>query len=60
MTACQSIEDGGEIGLRIEAIQFGRFNDGIDGSGALTATIGTGKEPVLAYASDSGRAQGQD
>ncbi|GLK46060.1 hypothetical protein GCM10017612_39810 [Novosphingobium resinovorum] len=34
--------------LRIGAIEFGRLQKRKHGSGALTATIGTGKEPVFA------------
>ena len=37
----------GQVGLRIEAVQFGGFDDGVDGGGALAAFLGAGEQPVL-------------
>ena len=40
-------QDVGEIGLRIDAVQLGRLDDGVENSGPLAAGIGAGEEIIL-------------
>lgn len=46
MVADQS-QDVTEIGLRIEAVELGALDQGVDDGGALAAAVGAGEEPVL-------------
>jgi hypothetical protein len=45
----------GEIGLRIEAIEFGGFDQRVHGDGATATGIGAGEEAVLAADGDTAR-----
>jgi hypothetical protein len=44
----QPRENVAEIGLRIEAVELRRLDQGVHGSGTLATTVGAGEEPVLA------------
>lgn len=51
-----AVEEVGKIGLRIEAVQLGGFNDGHGSSECLSTGVCPCKKPILA--SNSNRAQG--
>ena len=51
-----TVEHIGEVGLRIEAIQFGRFDNGHRAGQRFGTGVRPGKEPVLP--ADANRAQG--
>ncbi len=39
MAACEPVEDGGDVGLWIEAVQLRGFGDGVDDRSPLPACI---------------------
>jgi hypothetical protein len=43
--SCDTGEDVGEPGLRIDAIHFGRDDETVHGCGALSAAIGPAEQP---------------
>jgi hypothetical protein len=45
-------QDVAEVGLRVQAVQFGRTYQAVDRSGALTARVRPGEEIVLPSESD--------
>ena len=49
-------DDIAEIGFRIEAVELGRFDEGVHRRGAFAAAVGTGEQPV--FASQSQRPDG--
>lgn len=51
-----AVKDVGEVGLRIEAIQFGRFDDGHRARQCFCTGIRAGKKPV--FSPNANRAQG--
>lgn len=42
------VEDVAEVGFRVDAVEFGGTDEGVDRSGAVAAAVGAGKEIVLA------------
>ena len=50
---CNSSEDVGEPGLRIDAIHFGRDDEAIHGGRTLSATIGPAEQPGFPAKSDA-------
>jgi len=53
MALANPVEHIGQPGLRVHAVELGRFQQGVDGSGALPATVGPGEKPILAAHGDS-------
>ena len=49
-------EDVGEPGLRVDVVELGGFDEGVDGGGALATVVGTGEGPVAT--ADGDTAQG--
>lgn len=56
MPFCHEVDDVGEIGFRVEPVELGGFQHGIDDGGALTA--GFGAEEQIVFAGDGDAAQG--
>ena len=52
----QACQDVGEPGLRIDVVELGGFDQGVDGGGSLAALVGAGEGPVAA--ADGDAAQG--
>src|SRR5580692_9291890 len=44
----QSRQDVCEPGLRIDVVELGGFDEGVDGGGAAAAVVGAGERPVVA------------
>jgi hypothetical protein len=40
MSSREAVEDGGDVGLRVEAVQLRGFGDGVDDGGTLAACVG--------------------
>jgi hypothetical protein len=55
MAFCHAINHIGESGLRIEAIEFGALQHGIEGDGALAAGFGSEEQEVVAGDGDAAR-----
>jgi hypothetical protein len=53
VTACEQIQNAGEISLRIKIVQFCRLNNGVTCRGAGSAAIRTQERKVLSCDSDS-------
>ena len=45
---CNAADDAAEIGFRVNAVHFGRFDEGVHCGGAFPATIVSREEPVFA------------
>ncbi len=56
MSFCHVVDDVGEIGFGIEAVELGGFEHGVDDGGALTA--GFGAEEQIVFTGDGDAAQG--
>jgi hypothetical protein len=41
-----------QVLFRVQVVEFGRADQGVEGGGALTARIGAGKEVILAAQGD--------
>ena len=56
MPLCHAVNDIGEIGFRVEAVEFGGFEHGVDDGGAVAA--GLGAEEQVVFTGDGNGAQG--
>jgi hypothetical protein len=44
---CHAVDDVGKIGFRIEAVELGRLQNGINCRGAFTAGVGTQEQEIF-------------
>ena len=47
MAVRQAVENGGDVGFRIQAVQLRGFRDGVDDRGPLPASIAADEQEVL-------------
>src|SRR3712207_9315130 len=47
MATCEPVEDGGDIGLRVEAVQLRGLGDGVDDRSALSPCIAADEQIVF-------------
>ncbi len=50
MTAGEAVEHGGDVGLRVEAVQPRGLGDGVDDGGPVASGVGAEEQVVLARA----------
>ncbi len=53
MPARKLIDSVGEVGFRVEAVQLGGLNQGVENGGAVAARVGSEKQEVLASDRDA-------